>query len=64
MVHSGYEASAVDDTFGSVKGFLATARATLFGPRSAPQSTYEISQPMVELKVHGKSVGERESAHV
>lgn len=29
MVHSGYEASAVDDTFGSWKGFLATARATL-----------------------------------
>src|SRR3954453_2181986 len=31
MVHSGYEASAVDDTFGSVKGFLSTVYATLFG---------------------------------
>ncbi len=31
MVHSGYEASAVHDTFGSLKGFLATASATLFG---------------------------------
>ena len=31
MVHSGYEASAVDHTFGSLKGLLATARATLFG---------------------------------
>jgi hopanoid biosynthesis associated radical SAM protein HpnH len=30
MVHSGYEASAVNDTFGSVKGLLATARATFF----------------------------------
>src|SRR6202451_3603138 len=30
MVHSGYEATAVNDTFGSVRGFLATARATLF----------------------------------
>jgi hypothetical protein len=30
MVHSGYEASAVDDTFSSLRGFLATARATLF----------------------------------
>ena len=30
MVHSGYEASAVNDTFGSLRGFLATARATLF----------------------------------
>jgi hypothetical protein len=31
MVHSGYEASAVDHTFGSIKGLLATAKATLFG---------------------------------
>ncbi len=30
MVHSGYEASAVNDTFGSLRGLLATARATLF----------------------------------
>ena len=28
MVHSGYEASAVHDTFGSWQGFLATVRAT------------------------------------
>ena len=30
MVHSGYEASAVDDTFGSIGGFVRTAIATLF----------------------------------
>ena len=30
MVHSGYEASAVDETFSSLRGLLATARATLF----------------------------------
>jgi len=30
MVHSGYEASAVNDTFSSLRGLLATARATLF----------------------------------
>jgi hopanoid biosynthesis associated radical SAM protein HpnH len=30
MVHSGYEASAVDDTFGSMGGFMRTAMATLF----------------------------------
>jgi hopanoid biosynthesis associated radical SAM protein HpnH len=29
MVHSGYEASAVDDTFGSLKGFRDTIRALL-----------------------------------
>ena len=28
MVHSGYEASAVNDTFGSWRGFVATVRAT------------------------------------
>jgi hopanoid biosynthesis associated radical SAM protein HpnH len=28
MVHSGYEASAVNDTFGSLSGFWATVRAT------------------------------------
>jgi hopanoid biosynthesis associated radical SAM protein HpnH len=31
MVHSGYEASAVNDTFGSLSGFLATVRATFSG---------------------------------
>lgn len=30
MVHCGYEASAVKDTFGSWGGFLGTVRATLF----------------------------------
>jgi hopanoid biosynthesis associated radical SAM protein HpnH len=30
MVHSGYEASAVDHTFSSIGGFFATVKATLF----------------------------------
>jgi hopanoid biosynthesis associated radical SAM protein HpnH len=30
MVHSGYEASAVNETFSSMRGLLATAKATLF----------------------------------
>jgi hopanoid biosynthesis associated radical SAM protein HpnH len=30
MVHSGYEASAVDDGFGSLRGFAAMVKATLF----------------------------------
>ena len=30
MVHSGYEASAVNATFSSLNGFLATVKATLF----------------------------------
>ena len=36
MVHSGYEASAVNDTFGSLSGLLATARATLFNKYKDP----------------------------
>jgi hypothetical protein len=36
MVHSGYEASAVNDTFGSLGGFLATVRATLFNRYKDP----------------------------
>jgi len=31
MVHSGYEASAVDHTFASLGGLLSAAKATLFG---------------------------------
>ncbi len=30
MVHSGYEATAADNTFNSLRGFAATVRATLF----------------------------------
>ena len=38
MVHSGYEASAVNDTFGSFGGFLATVRATLFNKYKDPDA--------------------------
>jgi hopanoid biosynthesis associated radical SAM protein HpnH len=41
MVHSGYEASAVNDTFGSLKGFFATVRATVFGGRYADPEAME-----------------------
>jgi len=34
MVHSGYEASAVNDTFGSFAGLLRTARSMLFAKHS------------------------------
>jgi hopanoid biosynthesis associated radical SAM protein HpnH len=45
MVHSGYEASAVDYTFGSWRGLWETARATLF-PR------YEDSAALAALDKH------------
>jgi hopanoid biosynthesis associated radical SAM protein HpnH len=38
MVHSGYEASAVNDTFSSFGGFFATVRATLFNKYKDPDA--------------------------
>ena len=38
MVHSGYEASAVNDTFGSLRGFLGTVKATLFNRHEDPSA--------------------------
>ena len=43
MVHSGYEASAVNDTFGSWKGFWATVRATF-------STQYKDEQALAMLK--------------
>jgi hypothetical protein len=43
MVHSGYEATAVDQTFGSLRGFLATVRATLLGYRWSGDDAIENS---------------------
>ena len=39
MVHSGYEPTAVAETFGSIKGLLAAAFLTLFGPRRQKLNT-------------------------
>jgi hopanoid biosynthesis associated radical SAM protein HpnH len=41
MVHSGYEASGVDYTFGSLKGLFAAAKATLF-TRNEDQEAYRL----------------------
>jgi len=43
MVHSGYEASAVNDTFGSLRGFFATVRATF-------STEYKDDEALVMLK--------------
>jgi hopanoid biosynthesis associated radical SAM protein HpnH len=47
MVHSGYEATAVDQTFASAKGFLGTVRATIFGLKSKIDRPQE-AQPSIE----------------
>jgi hopanoid biosynthesis associated radical SAM protein HpnH len=49
MVHSGYEASAVNDTFGSLNGFLATVRATF-------SSKYRDPEAEAMLKEHVRPV--------
>src|SRR5687767_170650 len=41
MVHCGYEPSAVAATFNSLRGLLATARLTLFGPKASDDSAVE-----------------------
>jgi hypothetical protein len=59
MVHSGYEASAVDDTFGSIAGIIRTAKATLFGRGYADEKALQmLKEPFpaheqkVELTIH------------
>ncbi|MCC7350403.1 MAG: adenosyl-hopene transferase HpnH [Phycisphaerales bacterium] len=44
MVHSGYEASAVDHTFSSLGGMWAAARATLF--KRYPKSESNLPEPL------------------
>ena len=46
MVHSGYEASAVDHTFGSLKGFVATVWATLFSRYESADAMIALDQPV------------------
>jgi len=60
MVHSGYEASAVNDTFGSARGFLRTVRATLFNAYKNKAALTELESrpashgPLVQLNVRAK----------
>jgi hopanoid biosynthesis associated radical SAM protein HpnH len=64
MVHSGYEASAVDDTFGSIKGFLGAVRATVFGIKQSPNRSPVVAEhhapsqdeAPVQLSVRGQSI--------
>jgi hopanoid biosynthesis associated radical SAM protein HpnH len=69
MVHSGYEASAVHDTFNSLGGFLSTVKATLFSRYRDPVALEDLDNPppanpptgLVQLKPAAKS---REEATV
>lgn len=69
MVHSGYEASAVNDTF-SLTGIWSAARATLFGGKCRnAQALRELeatprSHPGELVKLNVKGRGERELQNV
>ena len=45
MVHSGYEASAVHDTFGSLRGFWATVRATFSAAYKDDEALAMLNEP-------------------
>jgi hopanoid biosynthesis associated radical SAM protein HpnH len=45
MLHSGFEASAVDEGFTSLRGFLAMARAALRGPRVPAPASEPLARP-------------------
>ena len=67
MVHSGYEASAVDDTFSSLAGLIRTAKATLFGGTYTDESAMELLRepvgPAQEQIVPITVSSRRESVH-
>lgn len=46
MVHSGYEASAVNDTFSSFKGLLATVRATFLTAHQDEHALQLLNEPV------------------
>lgn len=56
MVHSGYEASAVNATFSSLGGFLATVRATLFTAYKDEDALRWLNEPVRPLHSHNPLV--------
>jgi hopanoid biosynthesis associated radical SAM protein HpnH len=51
MVHSGYEASAVDHTFSSWRGFFATVRATLSSRYTDDHALEMLEQPVAQTEL-------------
>ena len=49
MVHSGYEASAVNATFSSLGGFLATVKATLFTKYEDEEALRMLDEPQAPV---------------
>ena len=55
MVHSGYEPSAVNDTFGSLRGFASTVRAT-FSRYPDEDALADLNQPVAPVYSHNPFV--------
>ncbi len=53
MVHSGFEASAVNDTFGSWGGFFATVKGTLFSSYRDEEALRLLEEPVKPLAFNG-----------
>ena len=49
MVHSGYEASAVDAIYSSFGGFLATVKATLFSRYRDDEALRMLDEPVAAV---------------
>jgi hypothetical protein len=49
MVHSGYEASAVNATFSSLGGFLATVKGTLFSRYRDEEALRLLDEPQAAV---------------
>jgi hopanoid biosynthesis associated radical SAM protein HpnH len=70
MVHCGYEPSAVNDTFGSLRGFLSAARATLFTGYKDEAALDALNEPFRPVHAYNplvqieRSADPVESAHV
>ena len=62
MVHSGYEATAVNDTFSSLGGLLATARATLFTRHPDQAARRMLNEPVRPVHSYNPLVQIEENA--
>ena len=56
MVHSGYEASAVNETFGSLRGFWDTMKATLFSRYPDAGASRLLDEPAQPVHSHNPLV--------
>jgi hopanoid biosynthesis associated radical SAM protein HpnH len=56
MVHCGYEPSAVNDTFGSLRGFADTVRATLFTEYKDPAALKLLHESATPVHSHNPLV--------